>query len=92
MGFEQPLRWDELFERVKEALAGKRFDRLPWYSPSEKVLMVVSAGDGAAALNDLLARIRDNGDKLLRGSEADKEEVTRKIMQAVETYLTAPRG
>jgi hypothetical protein len=90
MGYEDHLWWDKFFEQVKDALAGKRFSRLPWYSLSEKVFIQVSAGAEAVALNDLFAAIRSNGGKLLRGSEPDKNEATRKIIQAVEVFLKSP--
>jgi hypothetical protein len=92
MSFSERLKWDELFEQVKQDLAGNQFTRLPWFSASEKVFMLVSAGDDAPALNSLFAAIRKNAAKVIRGSDKAKEEATRKIMKAVEDYIAPPKA
>jgi hypothetical protein len=91
MSLEDQVEFGVLFERVKEMLAGKEYEPLPWYSPTEKVCMVIASGDGAETLNNLLKAARDNGGKLVHGSENDKSEATNKIMEAVRAYLVKPQ-
>jgi hypothetical protein len=91
MSFEEQSRGDELFEQVKETLAGKRFSRPPWYCPSGKVFMLISAGDEAKAVNDLFIAIREYA-STVRDTQVHKEDEKRKVMQALEDYLALVQG
>jgi hypothetical protein len=91
MSFGEQLRGDELFERVQETLAGKNFSRPPWYSPSGKVFMLISAGDEAKAVNDLFITIREYVGTV-RDTQVHKEDEKRKVVQALEDYLALVQG
>jgi hypothetical protein len=80
------LQQQEFAGRMIEALSGKE-DEYANYNEHAKVFTLVLAGEGAAALNDLLQKIGEYAAARKSTSGGNPEEAKQVVLAAFDKYL-----